>query len=316
MNGLIEGGAEQVVHSGVYDDETFGGVFFDIKDASDEKTALADERTAKLEVELLPGIEVEMRGERVEVGRKIGYRMAVGALVVDAKSSADVDIGKVGGVEVGLQLVDALAQEAEWFHVGDLRTQMEVQADEMEMVGLAADVDCLGQVGRRETEFVFLCAGGDVAMGVCVDAGIDAEGHSGGVARLAGDLVDDLKLWERLAIETVYVFPQGQGDFIVGFAHPGVDDLTGGNAAEAGLADFVAAHAVGSDAVAGYSLEDAGIWVGFQGVMEMVTMAGGRFGGGQKRGVEKPHVVIVEGSGDALEGCDCSCVHDVFNDWS
>ena len=57
MNGLIEGGAEQVVHPGIDNDETFGGVFFDIKDAGNERTALTDKRTAKFEVELLTGIE-------------------------------------------------------------------------------------------------------------------------------------------------------------------------------------------------------------------------------------------------------------------
>ena len=148
-----------------------------------------------------------MRGEGVEIGCEIGHRMAVGALVVNTEASSDVDIRKVGGVKVGLQPVDAFAQEAERLHVGDLRTQVKVQADEAEVVGLAADADCLRQVGRRETEFVFLGAGGDVAMGVCIDTGIHAEGHPGEMARLAGNLIDDLKFWKRFTIEAKYIFP-------------------------------------------------------------------------------------------------------------
>ena len=81
------------------------------------------------------------------------------------------------------------------------------------------------------------------------------------------------------------------------------------------MADFIAAHAVGTDAMAGYGLENAGIRVGLQGVVEMVAIAGGRLRGSQERGVEKRHVVIVERRGDALKGIDSSCIHHAFNDW-
>ncbi len=54
MVGVVERGADEVVHAGVGDDEGFGAVLFDVEDAGEERAGLGDDEAA--------GFEEEMRG--------------------------------------------------------------------------------------------------------------------------------------------------------------------------------------------------------------------------------------------------------------
>lgn len=68
-------------------------------------------------------------------------------------------------------------------------------------------------------ELVLVGAGGDVLVGVGIHMGIDAHGHGGHLAHLAGDTVDGAQLLLALAIEAVDALLQCVADFRLRLTH-------------------------------------------------------------------------------------------------
>ena len=77
---------------------------------------------------------------------------------------------------------DALAGFDERAEVGQLRTDVAVDADDFEVAlagGMAVGFE---RVGLGDAEFVGFQAGGDVGMGFGIDIGVDAQGDGCGFA--------------------------------------------------------------------------------------------------------------------------------------
>lgn len=83
---------------------------------------------------------------------------------------------------------NALAGFDKRAEVGQLRTDVAVDADDFE-VALAGGVAVgFERVGVGDAEFVGFQAGGDVGMGFGIDIGIDAQGDGGGFTQAFGNL--------------------------------------------------------------------------------------------------------------------------------
>ena len=80
------------------------------------------------------------------------------------------------------------------FHVGDLRADMQVQALQVDIFGRLKRRDKFVESPGADAELVLFQAGGDVAVGMGVDVGIDADADLCGGAQIAGDGVYHLQL--------------------------------------------------------------------------------------------------------------------------
>ncbi len=91
--GLVEGGADEVVHAGVGDDEGLGAVLFHVEDGGEEGAGLGYEEAARLEEEM----EAEGLGGGDDLRGVRGYGgggVEGGVVVLDAEAAAGVDVGE------------------------------------------------------------------------------------------------------------------------------------------------------------------------------------------------------------------------------
>ena len=83
----------------------------DVEGARDKRPHLSNYRAAQLEVQLLSRAQLQVAGIGGEVALEVGYRNAVGVLIVDAQTASHVDVLNLYLVllELCLQVVDAVA---------------------------------------------------------------------------------------------------------------------------------------------------------------------------------------------------------------
>ena len=110
-------------------------------------------------------------------------------------------------------------------HFGQLRTDMAINADDVEMRrGGGPDID-LQRPFRVNAEFILLQAGRDIRVGFGVDIGIDPQRHGRFPALRRSDLLQQGQFRFGLDIEAADACVQSALQFIVALAHPGKDDL-------------------------------------------------------------------------------------------
>ena len=73
-----------------------------------------------------------------KIAFEVGYRLTVGMPVVNAETTAHVDVPDTypAGFELIQQLVDTVAQSHKIAHIQYLRTDVEVQSDELDVLHL------------------------------------------------------------------------------------------------------------------------------------------------------------------------------------
>ena len=124
-------------------------------------------------------------------------------LIVYAETSAHIDVlyADAMAFQLVLQFVDAITECLEVTHVENLRTDVEMQSHEFDVLQLF----CLGNhglhVAHGDAELVLGQSRGDVGMGVGAYIGIQSECHAGHLALLASQFVDDFQLWDALHIK-------------------------------------------------------------------------------------------------------------------
>ena len=84
MQRSVKSWAKQLGHACINDDKLSFLRLLDIKAACDERTALADDCSAELEVKMLAGTQLQVLGVCLEVGFEVWNRMLVRIFVVDS----------------------------------------------------------------------------------------------------------------------------------------------------------------------------------------------------------------------------------------
>lgn len=341
--GLVERGADELVHAGVDDDELLGAAVLDVLDAGEEDAGVADDGAAGLEEDAeAAGDAVAEEGD--EGVAEVGEGSGGGAAVVDAEAAAEVEFFDVDGA--GVQVVDEGERGVGGFDVGgwggDGGAEVDVDAAEVEVGVIAEAFEDGACAGDIDAELVFFFAGGGVLVGFGVDVGVDAEGGGGADAEVGGDAGDALALLFAFGVESAdgaagggivageaveewaVAAVEGGGDFFFGFADAGEGDAGHGSAAEPGAFEFTTGDDVHSGAEGGEEAADVEVAAGFEGVAE----EGGEFaeggvelveavadfvggvgedrgsgGGGDAVGVDAADVEVTGGEGDVGRGC-------------
>ena len=199
----------------------------------------------------LAGTQFQVLLEGVEVAFEVSHGMGVGRLVVDAQAASHIDHFKPDALllELLLQTVDGVAQHGVRLHQGDLGADVEMQAAQVDIRQFHGPVNDFAEDLQVDAELVVGGAGGDIAVGVGVDVGIDADGNAGCRVHLVGNGVDDLQFRNGFHIETTDAVLQGKADFPVGFSHPREGHFFGLETTLQCCPDFAAAHQVSAQPV-------------------------------------------------------------------
>ena len=297
---FVEGGADEVVHSGVDDFEGFGAAFLFVEALGEQNAGVARDVAAGFEedaeAELLEARDdfggVLLDGEFVVVLLRppIGATRLEGGVVDDADTAADgEELDVVGGLELLDEGSDAFDGLDEGGDAAELRSDVHLEAAQIEVGESGGTVVELGDEFEVDAELVFGFSGGDVFVGLRVDVGIHTDGDWGGEAEVFGDLVDQLEFGDGLGVDAVDVVFEGILEFVAGFADAGEGAL---GAAAAGLEDAVEL-ATGDDVEAAAEFveeaEDGEVAVGFDGVGDVVVEVA--------EGCVEAGVMIAEGVG-------------------
>src|SRR5689334_21102862 len=126
--GLVESGADQVVHAGIDDHEGLGGALLHVDDLADEDAGIADEYAARFEQDA--GAEIaEAAADNLAIGGGLGRRRIVEAIGY-AEAAAGIDmvdlvaVGAKGTDKVGKALIGGVVGG----EVRDLASDMHVDA--------------------------------------------------------------------------------------------------------------------------------------------------------------------------------------------
>jgi hypothetical protein len=222
--GVVEGGADEVVHGGVGDDEGLAAVFLDVEDAGEKCAGLGYDEAAWFE-EQVGGFV----GETFVEGGSVLFYLPGGVegagSVVDAEAAAGVDVADVVAVlaQVGDEAGDTGESGGEGVDFADLGADVDGDAGGVEPPGFfCCAVD--GASGFDvDAEFMFAEAGGDVWVGFGEDVGVDAEREAGDFAAGLGAGGEEVELGFGFDVEEEDVGAEGGVDLPQLFAYAGED---------------------------------------------------------------------------------------------
>ncbi len=272
MDGAVEGGAEEIVHGGVHDNEVFAAIALGVEDAGEQHAGGADESATGFEKETAAE-RADERGEGAGVGVECGGAFAG---VADAEAAAEVEIVEcdAGAGELADVAREATEGAAEGSEVEDLRADVSADAAPLDPARVAmGEVEAEG-VAPVHAEFVAAMAGGDVRVTAGFDVGIDANGGGSGAAEASGFGGEEIKLGGGLDVEEKNAGAEGVAQLVAGFADAGEDDATSGDADAAQTGKLAAADNVKATAEAGEEAQDGEVGVGFDGVAKRVRQRG------------------------------------------
>ena len=126
VDGAVEGGAEEVAHSGVHDDKILAAISLGVEDASEKNAGGADESASGFE-EKTAAERADERGKGAGIGVKCWCAFAG---VADAEATAEIEIveGDAGAGEFADVTDYAGEGAAEGSEVEDLRADVSADA--------------------------------------------------------------------------------------------------------------------------------------------------------------------------------------------
>jgi len=270
--GAVEGRADQLGHRTVDDHQTAargGGLV--VEHRADQLAALADNRTAELEVHLAVAY-VQVVAHDGEQRREVGDRLVFGHVVVDAQTAAYVHEAEPEAqtLQIPDDRLDLDAHILENVQLADLRPDMEVNADDVEVREAFDFVGVFLHLLVRDAELAVGLARVDAVVGLGVDVGVDTQGDVDRAAGLGCQSVQDVEFLDGLAVDRQDILLDGVTQLLVAFAHAGVDDGFGVETRLDGLAQFVAAGAVDTEPVLADDGEQMVVVVGLDGIVNLV----------------------------------------------
>ena len=183
-----------------------------------------------------------------------------------------------------------------------------MEADVLHMLQARGFVDGGLHVLHGDAELVLVESRCNFVERVCVDVGIDAEGHARRLPHFPGQLVDDSQLGKAFNVEAGNVVSQRRADFGVGFAHTCEHNFGSWETIADRPLYFAAADAVGTVAGLRNDLQQARVGIGFDGIMNVCSAAcfcsvGSSF----QRRAQQVRVVEIERCREVLEFFNREC---------
>ena len=269
MVGLIESRTDEVCHTGIEDGKLFACSLLHIGYPTDEAAALSYYGASQLEVQGLSRQQAQVLVIGSKVICEIRNREVVGMMIVNAQSATYIDMFANDVVlhEQFLQFVHTVTKGHKVIHFKNLRTDVEVQPHELDILHLLCLFDDWYHIVHGDAELVFRQSCGDVGMGMCSNVRVDTESHMRHFSLGCSQFVDDLQFRHRFYIEAENIMFQAVVDFLVGFSHTGKYNLLVREARFDRCTYFAAAYTIGSQSCFSDYAKHFGIGIGLDGIV-------------------------------------------------
>ena len=205
MVGAVEGGADEVVHAGIHDEERLRLTAFHEEHTRDQRTALRHHRAARLNAHTLLRPAPQFSVNDTEPFLEIRHRVLIRLIIIHTKTAAEVDAAHFHPVrlEPFHNLRSPLAlKRIHRLHVSNLRADMKMQTFEIQCFATLQNIYRRLELVAGDTELVLIQACGHVPVRVRVNVGIYTQGNIGPNPFRGSEGVDHLHFHQRLDIET------------------------------------------------------------------------------------------------------------------
>ena len=238
---------------------------------------------------------------------EVGDRLVLRYVVVDAQAAAHVHEAEreTQSLEVADDHIDLAAHVLEDMQFADLRTDVEMDADDVHMGQGLDPRGVLEHLLVRNAELAVGLSRVDAVVRAGVDVRVDTQCDVGHGARLRRERIHDLQLLDRLAVDRQNTLRDGVAQLLVTLAHAGVNDSPGIETRLDGLAQLVARSAVDAQPVFADDRQQVIVVIGLDGVVDLVAVFV-RFVNDAFEGLaQQRRVVEIERGLEAPElGCD------------
>ena len=209
-----------------------------------------------------------------EIAFEIGYRLTVGMSVINAESTAHINVFDtyLTGFKFVQQFVDTITQSHKIAHIQYLRTDMEMQSDELDVFHLLRHVYHMVHIFHTDTELVFRQSGSDVGMRMRAYIGVDTESNIGYLAFGCGQFVDNFQFGYGLYIKAEDIIIQSKIYLPVCLTHSGKHNLVGRETSLDCRTDFTAAHTVRSQPALTDNSQNLRIGIGLYRIMHRIVI--------------------------------------------
>ena len=204
-----------------------------------------------------------MAGVGVEICLEVRNRHTVRVLIVNSEPSTDVDILNfdVLLLELVLNVVYPIAESLEVSHVQNLRPDVEMQANKLDILHLSSLSDGWLHVTHGYTELVLGESGCYLCVGMRAYIRIDAEADTGYFILLFGKFVDYFEFSNTFNVKAEYVLIEPKVYFPISLTDSGIDYLLGREACFKATLYFSSTDTIGSKTSLTDNAQDLGIGV-------------------------------------------------------
>ena len=196
-------------------------------------------------------------------------------VVVDAQTAAHVDETEreAQPLEILDDDVDLLAHVLEDMQLADLRTDVQMHADDVQVLQRTDPLGVVQNLFVGDAELAVGLTRVDAVVGLGVDVGIDAQGDLHRASRLGGHRIEDDQLLDRFAVDGHDLLLDGVTQLLVSLAHTGIDDRLGVESRFDRLPHLVARRTVDAQPVFADDRKQTIVVIGLDCVMHLIIVA-------------------------------------------
>ena len=240
-----------------------------------------------------------------EPGLKVGHRIDIRLIIIDAQASSQVYVldDHPVSLKAGHDVIDLGAfQLHNILNIKDLRADVELKPVEIDVRASVHQGHGLVKAPVGDSELVLVQAGSDVVMRVGVDVRVDPKADGSPAAKPARQVTDDLDLLKRLHHEGTDADLKGLAYLPVGLSDSREENLPGIVAAPHGEFNLVTAHAVRSKPLVADDVVETAVRIGLYRIMHLYAGLFGKIGDLVHSTHKEVDVIVVKRCRDPAEG--------------
>ena len=201
---LIQSRTDQIGHTCIEDGKFLLGSLLHIQHFRYQRTALPHDGTPQFKMKCLIRTQFQLSGIGGKIIFEVRDSLTVGMAVIYPQTTTDIYMFYQNPMrfQLVLQFIDTIAQSDEIAHIENLRTDVEVKADKLDILHSQSHVYHFIHILHTDTEFIFGKTGSDIGVSMRAYIRIDAESDIGYFVLSGCQLVDYFKLGNRFYIKT------------------------------------------------------------------------------------------------------------------
>ena len=278
---LVEGRADEIIHSGVDNLEGLGVALLLIEAGGEKDTGIPRDVTTGFEKDLeAEGLKAGCQFVGVDHGGQWRFIVLIppillaggeSGIVDDSDSSTDrEELNVVHGLQLGHERDDPFDCFHERGYTGELGSDVHLHTLDLDMGEICGVLVDFAGGSVVDSELVFSLAGGDILVGPGVHVGVDAHRNGSSCADTFGHFIDQFEFGHRLDVEAVDFVLQRIADLLCSLAHPREGAEFWISASLDHAEEFTSGDNVESAAEFSEHAEDGEIGICFDGVGDLV----------------------------------------------